>query len=62
MRFPASLKKTSVWLFFSVLGLSELTHPALASCLNPNADSRLRTYCVSETLKGMRVGLGDAQF
>ena len=31
-----------------------------ASCLNPNADTRLRTYCVAETLVGNAVTLSDA--
>jgi hypothetical protein len=31
-----------------------------ASCLNTNADTRLRTYCVAETLVGNAVTLGDA--
>jgi hypothetical protein len=31
-----------------------------ASCLNPNADTRLRTYCVAETLAGNAVTLNDA--
>jgi hypothetical protein len=33
---------------------------AQANCLNPNADTRLRTYCVAETLVGNAVTLGDA--
>ena len=31
-----------------------------ASCLYPNADTRLRTYCVAETLVGNAVTLNDA--
>ena len=31
-----------------------------ASCLNSNADTRLRTYCVAETLAGNAVTLSDA--
>ena len=38
-----------------------ITTQAHASCLNPNADSRLRKYCVGETLKNRRVSLGDAR-
>jgi hypothetical protein len=34
--------------------------PAQATCLNPNADTRLRTFCVAETLEGNTVTLGDA--
>ena len=41
------------------LGLLTATQ-AQASCLNPNGDSRLRTYCVAETLMGNAVTLGDA--
>jgi hypothetical protein len=33
---------------------------AQASCLNPNADTRLRTYCVAETLLGNADTLNDA--
>jgi hypothetical protein len=35
---------------------------AESSCLNPNADTRLRTFCVAETLAGNTVTLGDAMF
>jgi len=35
-------------------------HPVQASCLNHNADSRLRTYCAAETLLGNAVTLNDA--
>ena len=38
-----------------------ITMPLNASCLNPNADSRLRTFCVGETLKNRSVRLNDAQ-
>jgi hypothetical protein len=33
---------------------------AQASCLNPNTDTRLRTYCVAETLVEKAVTLNDA--
>lgn len=36
------------------------TTAAEASCLNPNADTRLRTYCAAETLVGNAVTLNDA--
>jgi hypothetical protein len=42
-----------------VLGLLTTTQ-ADASCLNPNADTRLRTYCVAETLAGKAITLSDA--
>lgn len=35
-------------------------HTVYASCLNPNADTRLRTYCVAETLVGNVASLNDA--
>jgi hypothetical protein len=41
------------------LGLLSST-TAEASCLNPNADSRLRTLCVAETLAGSAVTINDA--
>jgi hypothetical protein len=40
--------------------LAVTSSEALASCLNPNADSRLRTFCVAETLVDRRITLGDA--
>ena len=49
----SSLVALSLGLLFSA--------EAHASCLNPSADSRLRTYCVTETLKDRMVTLGDAQ-
>jgi hypothetical protein len=36
------------------------TSQAKASCLNPNADSRLRTFCVAETLNRNEISVGDA--
>ena len=42
-----------------ILGLPFAT-TAHASCLNPNADTRLRTFCVAETLVGNAVSLNDA--
>lgn len=41
------------------LGLLSTT-ASEASCLNPNADTRLRTYCVAETRVGNAVTLNDA--
>lgn len=35
---------------------------AHSSCLNPNADSRLRAYCLTETLRGKTVSISDAKF
>ena len=37
-----------------------LCNQAQASCLNPNTDTRLRTYCVAETLAGNAITLNDA--
>ena len=37
-----------------------LSTQADASCLNPNADTRLRTYCVADSLLGNAVTLNDA--
>ena len=33
-----------------------------ANCLNSNAESRLRTYCLTETLRGKTVSISDAKF
>ena len=53
MRFAAAISVT-----YFVLLVSATT--AQASCLDPNADSRLRTFCVAETLSGNAVTLNDA--
>jgi len=37
-----------------------IANAAQASCLNSNADTRLRTLCVAETLAGSAVTLNDA--
>lgn len=37
-----------------------LTSPARASCLNPNVDTRLRTYCVERTVIQNGASLSDA--
>lgn len=49
-------KILSILLFVGVV----VSAPAQASCLNPNADTRLRTFCVAETLVGNAVTLNDA--
>ena len=41
-----------------LLGLLTTTQ-VHASCLNPNADSRLRTYCVGESIVSTRFNVSD---
>lgn len=36
------------------------THQAHASCVNPNADSRLQTFCIVESIKGRAIDLNIA--
>lgn len=53
------LKLTLKVSLYLALGLLSATS-VQASCLDPNADSRLRTLCVAETLAGNAVTLNDA--
>ena len=53
--------KSKLSSFLQLFVAASFTTQANASCLNPNVDSRLRTYCIGETLKNRRVSLGDAQ-
>ena len=55
----ASLHLTKSAQVAFILGLFS-SNAAEASCLNPNADTRLRTLCVAETLAGNAVTLNDA--
>ena len=49
-----------LYFFSTIFAALLLATIAEASCLNPNADTRLRTYCVAETLVGNAVTLNDA--
>lgn len=47
-------------IYAAVLAVAATVVEAEASCINANADTRLRTYCVAETLVGNAVTLNDA--
>ncbi|WP_445808804.1 hypothetical protein [Yoonia sp.] len=47
-------------LFVATIATLLTNSTANASCLNPNADTRLRTFCVAETLLGNAVTLNEA--
>lgn len=47
-------------IFSAIIAFAATAVEVEASCLNPNADTRLRTYCVAETLLGNAVTLNDA--